>query len=74
MFHSNLTRLTGTLHEDQFDVCVTVHHFSKVKSVPVKGPVAAQRVSRGIALLFTTAALEGGEWSAAHPGRTLPRE
>ena len=21
-----------------------------------------------------TAALEGGEWSAAHPGRTLPRE
>ena len=41
-------------------------------SVPVTGPVVAQRVGRGIALLFTTAALEGGEWSAARPGRTLP--
>jgi len=30
-------------------------------------PSVAQRVGRGIA-----AALEGGEWSAAHPGRTLP--
>jgi len=34
----------------------------------------AQRVGRGIALLFPsmTAALERGEWSAARPGRTLP--
>ena len=32
----------------------------------------AQRVGRGIVLLFHTAALEGGEWSAARPGRTLP--
>jgi len=32
----------------------------------------AQRVGRGIALLFMTAALEGGEWSVARSGRTLP--
>ena len=33
----------------------------------------AQRVVRGIALYSSmTAALEGGEWSAARPGRTLP--
>ena len=32
----------------------------------------AQRVGRGIALLFMTAALEGGEWSAARSCRTLP--
>ena len=29
-----------------------------------------QRVGRGISSM--TAALEGGEWSAARPGRTLP--
>jgi len=34
-------------------------------------PGVAQRVGRGIALLFMTAALEGGEWSATRPGRTL---
>jgi hypothetical protein len=33
----------------------------------------AQRVGRGIALLMT-AALEGGEWSAARPSRTLRSE
>jgi len=32
----------------------------------------AQRVGRGIALLSMTAALEGGEWSAACPVRSLP--
>jgi hypothetical protein len=32
----------------------------------------AQRVGRGVALLFMTAALEGSEWSAVRPGRTLP--
>ena len=32
----------------------------------------AQRVGRVIALLFMTAAVEVGEWSAARPGRTLP--
>ena len=41
------------------------------KCVPVTGPVVAQRVGRGIALLFHDSALEGGEWSAARPGRTL---
>jgi len=45
----------------------------KRSSVPVTGPVVAQRVGRGIALLMTRA-LEGGEWSAARPGRSLPRE
>jgi len=34
----------------------------------------AQRVGRGIALLFHDRALEGGEWSAARPGRSLPLE
>ena len=32
----------------------------------------AQRVGGGIALLFHDLGLEGGEWSAARPGRTLP--
>ena len=32
-------------------------------------PGVAQRVGTGS---FMTAALEGGEWSAARPGRTLP--
>ena len=31
-------------------------------------------MGRGIALLFLTTALEGGGWSAARPGRTLPQE
>jgi len=35
-------------------------------------PGVAQRVGRNIALLFHDAVLEGGEWSAARPGRTLP--
>ena len=35
-------------------------------------PDVAQMLGRGIALLFHDAALEGGEWSAARPGRTLP--
>ena len=33
----------------------------------------AQRVGRGIALPSVTAALEGGEWSVARTGRTLPQ-
>ena len=32
----------------------------------------AQRVGRGIAHSSMTAALEGGEWSAARPSRNLP--
>ena len=32
----------------------------------------AQRVGRGIALLFHDRGTRGGEWSAARPGRTLP--
>ena len=31
-----------------------------------------QRVGRGIALLYHERGIEGGEWSAARPGRTLP--
>ena len=32
----------------------------------------AQRVGRGIALLFHDRGTRRGEWSAASPGRTLP--
>ena len=32
----------------------------------------AQRVGRGIALLFDDHGTRRGEWSAARPGRTLP--
>ena len=32
----------------------------------------AQRVGRGIALLFLDRGTKRGEWSAARPGRTLP--
>ena len=34
----------------------------------------AQRVGRGIALLFHDRGTRRGEWSAARPGRTLPPE
>ena len=34
----------------------------------------AQRVGRGIAVLFHDRGTRGGEWSAARPGRTLPPE
>ena len=34
----------------------------------------AQRVGRGIALLFHDRSTRSGEWSAARPGRTLPQE
>ena len=40
--------------------------------VPVTGPVVAQRVGRGTALLFHNHGTRRGEWSAARPGRTLP--
>ena len=36
------------------------------------GPVVAQRVDRGIALLFHDCSTRRGEWSAARPGHTLP--
>ena len=35
-------------------------------------PGTAQRVGRGIALLFHDRGTRRGEWSAARPGRTLP--
>ena len=35
-------------------------------------PGVAQRVGRGIALLFHDRGTRRGEWSAARPGRTLP--
>ena len=37
-------------------------------------PGVAQRVGRGIALLFHDRGTKGGEWSAARPGLTLPPE
>ena len=44
-----------------------------MQNVPVTGPVVAQRLRRGIALLFHDHGTRRGEWSAASPGRTLPR-
>ena len=35
-------------------------------------PGVAQKVGRGIALLFHDRGTRRGEWSAASPGRTLP--
>jgi hypothetical protein len=46
-------------------------HDVKVKLSRYK-PVVAQRVDRGIALLFHDRGTRRGEWSAARPGRTLP--
>jgi len=37
-------------------------------------PGVAQRVGRGIALLFPDRGTRRGEWSAARLGRTLPPE
>ena len=47
---------------------------AKRKNYPITGPVGVcnGRVGRGIALSFMTAEIEGGEWSAARPGRSLP--
>ena len=45
--------------------------FKKVKCSRYR-PGVAQRVGRGMLYSSMTAALEGGEWAAARPGRTLP--
>ena len=50
-------------------MCCTVK--VKVKISRYK-PGVAQRVGRGIALLFHDRGTRRGEWSAARPGRTLP--
>ena len=52
-----------------------MQYISKVnQSVPVTGPVVAQSVDRGIALPFLDLGTRRGEWLAARPGRTLPKE
>ena len=43
-------------------------------SNPVTGPVVAQRGVEVYLYSSKTLVLEGGEWSAASPGRTLPPE
>jgi len=43
----------------------------KVQCSPYR-PGVAQRVGRGIALLFHDRGTRRGKWSAARPGRTLP--
>ena len=49
-------------------------HLSKVKCSCYR-PGVAQRMGRGIALLFHDRGTRRGEWSAARPGRTLsPRK
>jgi hypothetical protein len=52
---------------------ISISHckINRVK-VPENRPQKAQRESRGIALLFVTSALEGGGWSAPHPGHLTP--
>jgi len=51
-------------------------HVMQIKVRKVKWsryrPGIAQRVGRGIALLFHDRGTRRGEWSAARPGRTLP--
>jgi len=47
-------------------MCVLTTH-------PFLVPDVAQTVGRGIALLFHDRGTGRGEWSAARPGRTLPR-
>jgi len=47
--------------------------FKKVKvKFSRQRPGVAQRVSKGIAVLFHDRGTRRGEWSAARPGRTLP--
>jgi len=48
-----------------------------IKHIEGKGkviPLQAQRVGRGIALLFRDRGTRSCEWSAARSGRTLPRK
>ena len=52
------------MHEDDF-----IH---KLISDPVTGPVWPRGWVEVQLYCSMTAALEGGEWSAARPGRTLP--
>ena len=49
----------------------TKKEIKKVKSSRYR-PGVAQRVGRGIALLFHDHGTRKGEWPAAHPGRNLP--
>ena len=46
----------------------------EVQSVPVTGPVVAQKLGRGIVLLFHDRDTRRGEWSAARLGLIYPRE
>ena len=47
-------------------------HVCKGKVIPFKGPVWPRGWIEVYVYSSMTAALEGGEWSAARPGRTLP--
>jgi len=50
-----------------------IFHYIEVKVKFTRHrPGVAQRVGRGIALLFLDRGTRRGEWSAARPGRTLP--
>jgi hypothetical protein len=42
------------------------------KAVPLYAKDGAQGERRYSSYSFLTSALEGGEWSASHPGRALP--
>jgi hypothetical protein len=48
------------------------HRYKKGKVVPLRSIEAHLGDKRCSSYSFLTSALEGGEWSASRPGRTLP--
>ena len=65
-----LYNLAGTEWELPVEDALASKHL-KVKWSSYR-PGVSQTVGRGIALLFHDLGTRRGEWSAAHPGRTLP--
>jgi len=69
------TRINLEIKADKIFTCTNNNYSSKVKvkwSRYRSG--VAQRVGRVIVLLFHDRGTRRGEWSAARPGRNLPRE
>ena len=70
-------KVWGTQHRTK-DVTAHKHQSKQIISLIQKvkwsryRPGVAQKVGRGIALLFHYRGTRRGEWSAARPGRTLP--
>ena len=70
-YYNSLFESGKWIHTDDDGISILWNLNIKVKWSYYR-PGVAQRVGRGIALSSMTAALEGDEWSAARPGRTLP--